>query len=164
MRFLRTVVACALLLGLATLAACSGSGSSSSASATQGGSSSGGNESNAASQSAAASASSGGGGTVDLNSLVDALKPPNSTQTTRTDANGGVFIGWESTDSVDSLKSFYEDAIPKTGMKIFSTSNTSGTYVWVFAVADGSTHGGSETITPSTSGGNGTTVVLTAKS
>ena len=161
MRFLRTLVACALLLGIGTLAACSGNGSSSSASASQGGSS-GGGESNSATQSAAASASSGGGG--DLNSLVDALKPPNSTQTSRTDANGGVFIGWESTDSVDSLKTFYEGAIPKTGMKIFSTSNTSGTYVWVFAEADGSSHGGSVTITPSTSGGVGTTVVLTATS
>jgi hypothetical protein len=159
MRFLRTLVACALLTGLATLAACSGSGSSSSASASQGGSSSGGDQSNAATQSAAASASSGGG---DLNVLVTALTPPNSTQISRTDASGGVYVAWESTDSADTLKSFFEKAIPDAGMKVISTTNAQGTFSWIFAKSDNSSNGGSVTVGPSSTGGSGSSVILAA--
>ena len=162
MRFLRTLVACALLTGLATLTACSGSGSSSSASASQGGSSSGGDQSNAATQSAAASASSGGGGGGDLNALVTALTPPNSTQISRTDASGGVYVAWESTDSADTLKSFFEKAIPDSGMKVISTTNAQGTFSWIFAKSDNSSNGGSVTVGPSSTGGSGSSVILAA--
>src|SRR5437762_10349432 len=96
MRSPRSLVACALLLALATLAACGGGGSSSNATASQGGSSTSGEQSSEATSSASASQSTGGG---DLGSLVDALKPPNSTQISRTDASGGVFVSWQSTDS-----------------------------------------------------------------
>ena len=159
MRSPRSLVACALLLALATLAACGGGGSSSNATASQGGSSTSGEQSSEATSSASASQSTGGG---DLGSLVDALKPPNSTQISRTDASGGVFVSWQSTDSADSLKGFYESAIPKTGMKIISTTSASGAFSWIFAETEGSSHGGSVTVGPSSDGGSGSTVVLTA--
>lgn len=162
MRIPRTLVACALFLAIATLAACGGSGSSASATSSLGGSSSGGQQSNQATQSAAASQGSGGGGGGDLNALADALKPPNANQISRTDAGGGVYIAWESTDSADSLKSFYEKAIPDSGMQVVTTTSAQGTFSWIFAKSAGSTYGGSVTVGPSTSGGSGSSVILAA--
>ena len=106
----------------------------------------------------------GGGGGADLEELVDKLTPPNSTESSRTSASGGIFVGWESTDSVDSLKSFYEGAIPGTGMQVISTSNASGTFSWVFAESESSSHGGSVLVAPSSTGGSGATVVVTVTS
>jgi hypothetical protein len=106
----------------------------------------------------------GGGGGGDLDELVDKLTPPNSTESSRVSQAGGIFVGWESTDSADSLKSFYEGAIPGTGMKILSTQNASGTYSWIFAESEGSSNGGSVVIAPSSTGGSGTTVVVTVTS
>jgi hypothetical protein len=103
----------------------------------------------------------GGGGGGDLDALIDDLTPPNSTQTMRTSASGGVFVAWDSTDSVDTLKGFYESAIPGTGMEIFSTSTAGGTYSWVFAESEGSSHGGSVTLGPASDGGSGASVIVT---
>ena len=115
----------------------------------------------AASTAASAAASQGGGAPGDIDGMIDALTPPNSTETNRTVASGGGFVSWESTDSVDSLKGFYESAIPATGMQIFSTTNASGTTSWLFAESEGSSRGGSVTIAPSSSGGSGASVVVT---
>ena len=106
----------------------------------------------------------GGGAGDDLDALVDQLTPPNSTESSRTSATGGIFVGWESTDSVDSLKSFYEGAIPATGMQIVTTQSASGTFSWIFAESEGSSHGGSVVVAPSTTGGSGATVVVTVTS
>ena len=53
----------------------------------------------------------GTGNDGDVEQLAADLVPPNSTETTRTVASGVVFAGYESTDSPDSLKSYYEGKI-----------------------------------------------------
>jgi hypothetical protein len=161
MRSVRSLLVGAVLMALTTLAACGGgTGASTAATPTQGtGASSAGEPTDQ--PGATPTENPGGGGVGDLASLIEKLTPPNSTQTSRTDASGGAFVSWESTDSVDSLKGFYESAIPSTGMQIFSSTNASGTFSWIFAESDGSTHGGSVTIAPSSSGGSGSTVLVT---
>jgi hypothetical protein len=104
----------------------------------------------------------GTGNDGDVEQLAADLVPPNSTETTRTVASGVVFAGYESTDSPDSLKSYYEGKIASAGMVIISTTSTSGTYGFIFAEDDqGSGFGGSIAIAPSSSGGSGSTVVVT---
>ena len=104
----------------------------------------------------------GNGNGGDVEQLAADLVPPNSTETTRTVASGVVFAGYESTDSPDSLKSYYEGKIASAGMVIISTTSTSGTYGFIFAEDDqGSGFGGSIAIAPSSSGGSGSTVVVT---
>jgi hypothetical protein len=161
MRSVRTLSVGALLLALTALAACGGgSASSAAATATQASGASSGGEPTDQAQATPTENPGGGGGGGDVNAAVDKLTPPNSTQISRTDASGAVLVSWESTDSVDSLKSFYEGAIPTTGMKIFSTTNANGSYNWIFAESEGSSHGGSVTVAPSTSGGSGSTVIV----
>jgi hypothetical protein len=111
---------------------------------------------------AEASKDDGNGNGGDVEELAADLVPPNSTETTRTVASGVVFAGYESTDSADSLKSYYEGKIASAGMVIISTTSTSGTYGFIFAEDDqGSGFGGSIAIAPSSSGGSGSTVVVT---
>ena len=102
--------------------------------------------------------SGGGVASGDLEALVDDLTPPNSTEVNRTTAEGIIFVIWESTDSTDSLRSFYEGAIDDTGMEVFSTTQASGAYSWLFAESEGSSFGGAVTVAPSSSGGSGSTV------
>lgn len=145
------------------MVACGSPGVSQSASGTQGASAS-------ASESTAASASeqdepssappTSGGDTGDLDSLVQKLKPPNATEISKTSAQGGAYVAWESTDSADSLKSFYEKAIKDAGMTVFSTTTTGGVLSWIFAKEEGSSFGGSVTVAPSTSGGSGSSVIV----
>lgn len=162
MRSVRSLFVGALLVSLTTLAACGGNqASSAAATATQGtggGESTGGQPTDQAQ--ATPTQNPGGGG--DLNALITALTPPNSTQVSKTEATGGVLISWTSTDSIDSLKSFYESAIPGTGMKIFSTTNAGGGYTWIFAETEGSSHGGSVSLAPNTDGSGGSAVVMSA--
>jgi hypothetical protein len=111
---------------------------------------------------AEASKDDGNGNGGDVEELAADLVPPNSTETTRTVASGVVFAGYESTDSADSLKSYYEGKIASAGMVIISTTSTSGTYGFIFAEDDqGSGFGGSIAIAPSSSGGSGSTVIVT---
>lgn len=143
----------ALALAL-VVAACGGnnasssSGGSGSSAAASSGSGSG------SSSAASAQASTGsGGGTSDLGPIVDALVPPNSSQTVRTDAADAVFVSYASTDSQDSLKSFYENAIKNAGMTIVSTTSTGDAVSWIFTKDGDSSFGGSVTVGP---GANGT--------
>ena len=161
MRSVRFLLVGAVILVLMTLAACGGTGGSAAATATENGGSTASSAGEPTDQPQETPEATQGGGTGgDVNDTVDKLTPPNSTQTSRTDAGGAVLVAWESTASVDSLKSFYEGAIPTTGMQIFSTTQASGGWNWVFAESSGSSHGGSVTIAPSTSGGSGTTVIV----
>jgi hypothetical protein len=165
MRSMRSLFVGALLLALTTLAACGGgTGASTGATPTQAAASSAGEPTDQPVTTPTENPGGGGGAGGDLNSLVEALTPPNSTQVSRTEAQGGVFISWTSTDSVDSLKSFYQGAIPATGMKIFSTTDASGATAWIFAETEGSSHGGSVTVAPSTDGTNTSAVILTVTS
>jgi hypothetical protein len=100
-----------------------------------------------------------GSGTGDLDELVDMLTPPNSTESTRTTAEGVVFVGWESTDSPESLEGFYENAIGDTGFSIISRTSAEGSFSWIFGMEDGSSDGGVVTVAPGPDG-TGSTVVI----
>ena len=81
--------------------------------------------------------------------IYDQLIPPNSTETTLTTAGGAIVGGYTTTDNIDSVISFYESAIPDTGMEIFSTTNAQGGTAWLFAESEGSAFGGSVSVFPS---------------
>ena len=102
----------------------------------------------------------GGSGSGDLDAVFEQLTPPNSTETSKTAAEGIIFAVFESTDSIDSLKSFYESAIPDSGLQIFSTTEAQGGYAWTIAESEGSSFGGAVSIYPSGSG-SGTAVSVT---
>src|SRR5690349_17647143 len=68
----------------------------------------------------------GGAAGADVDAVAKALVPPNSSEVTRTTANDTSFVVYSSTESVDSLKSFYEGVIPKAGMQIISTTTIQG--------------------------------------
>jgi hypothetical protein len=156
MRPTRTLLLSALILALPTLAACGGSpAATTQATATQG-ASTGGEPTEVAT---ATATENGGGG--DAEAVADDLVPPNSTEVQRTESSGVFFVIYSSTDSFDSLKSFYEGAIPSAGMKIISTTEQSGTIAWIFAKDEGSTFGGAVSITPDSAGGSGQTVSVT---
>ena len=147
------------------LAACSGG----SPAASKGDDNNGG-QSTAASAEASAEASTDDGGpgssqdsgpgSGDAEGVAADLEPPNSSQISQTNAQGTFWTVYESTDSPDSLKSFYENAIPQTGMQIFSTTNTQGTYSWIFAMEESSSFGGSVTVGPASDGGSGSSVIV----
>ena len=107
-----------------------------------------------------AAASTGGNG-IDVESVAAALVPPNSTEISNTTAEGISFVIYESTDSIDTLRAFYESAIPGAGMQIISTTPAGGNVGLVFAESDGSTFGGAVNIFPSSSGGGGSGVQVT---
>jgi hypothetical protein len=109
---------------------------------------------------ASAAASTGGGG-GDVESVAEALIPPNSTEVSNTTAEGISFVIYESTDSIESLQSHYEGAIPAAGMQIISTSEAGGNVSIVFAEDEGSTFGGAVSIFPSSSGSGGSGVQVT---
>jgi hypothetical protein len=100
----------------------------------------------------------GNGSSGDLEGLLSDLTPPNSSQIQRTEAEGVIFVIWESTDSPESLADFYTDAIEGTGMEIYSTTTAEGSYSWLFAESESSDFGGAVTLVPSSSGGSGSTI------
>ena len=102
---------------------------------------------------------SGNGG--DVESVAEALIPPNSTEISKTSQEGIWFAIYESTDSIESLQNHYEAAIPGAGMQIISTSNAGGNVSLVFAEDGASTFGGAVSIFPSSSGGDGSGVQVT---
>ena len=102
----------------------------------------------------------GGSGSTDLDAVFEQLTPPNASETSKTAADGIIFAVFESSDSIDSLKSFYEGAIPASGLQIFSTTEAQGGYAWTIAESEGSSFGGAISIYPSGSG-SGTAVSVT---
>lgn len=131
-----------------------------------------GNGGQSAEASAEASTDDGGPGSSqdngpasgDVEQVAADLEPPNSSRTSQTNAEGTVWSTYDSTDSVDSLKSFYDNAIPGTGMQVFSTTNSAGTYSWLFAESDSSSFGGSVTVGPASDGGDGAVVIVIVSS
>lgn len=120
-------------------------------------------QSDAPEPTAAATAGTGGGGGTgsgDLDAVFETLTPPNSTETTKTAAEGIIFAIFESTDSIDSLRSYYEGAIADAGLQIFSTTEAQGGYAWTIAESEGSSFGGAISIYPSGTG-SGTAVSVT---
>lgn len=101
----------------------------------------------------------GGGGNFDAETVANALVPPNSKEVTRTTTDDYWFVMYESTDSIDSLKSFYEGAIARTGLKIISTTTVNDGVSWAIANDDSGSFGGAVQIFPS---GDGKTAVQVA--
>ena len=157
MRWARALV---LPLLVFVLVACGSSGASS-----NGNGNGNGNGSSDAGEPTATTAASedggggGGGGGGDVEQIAEQLVPPNSSETSRTTANGVIFVTYTSTDSPETLKGFYEDAIPRTGWNIYSTTTVSGSYSWIFAESEGSSNGGVVSVAPD-SDGSGSAVVI----
>jgi hypothetical protein len=106
--------------------------------------------------------SGNGGSTTDLEGLARALVPPNSNEAFKTSAEGAIIVAYESTDSFDSIRSFYEKAIAGTGLAVLATTEAGGGVSWIFGVDDANSgFGGSVTIAPSGSGSGGTSVSIT---
>jgi hypothetical protein len=101
----------------------------------------------------------GNGSSTDLDQLAEDLTPPNSSETSRTTAGEVIFVTFESSDSPDSLRDFYEDAIADTGLEVFSTTSAEGSYSWIFAESEGSSTGGVVTVVPSGTGSGSTVAV-----
>ena len=166
----RIAIATVLLAGL--VAACGSSA------ATGPGSTSGeavgsttGSDQAAASQPVAASSDTGGdtsgggtgagtGSSFDIEGVVKALVPPNSAEITKTTATDTWFVMYETTESIDSLKSFYEGAIPKTGLRVISTTTVNGGISWAISNDDNGTFGGAVNVYPSSDGKNAVQVVV----
>jgi hypothetical protein len=91
----------------------------------------------------------GGGAGLDVEAVANKLIPPHSTEVTKTTAEDTWFAVYESTDSIDSLKSFYQDAIAKAGLRIFSTTTVSGGVSYVIATDESGSFGGAVNIYPS---------------
>lgn len=98
----------------------------------------------------------GGGSGTDVEAVAKALVPPNSSEVTKTTAQDTSFAIYVSTDSLDSLKSFYEGAIPRAGMQILSTTTSNGGIAWVIATDAGGSFGGAVSVFPT---GDGKTTV-----
>ena len=169
MRPTRTVLLSSLLLSVlvAAMTACGGSSTASSdaaASASLSTESTGGEPSEPASASASAATSDGGGAvTADLDQLIDALTPPNANQTSRFDVEGGVTISYDSTSSLDDLRSHYEDKVADLGFEVITSGEQSGAFSMVFGDPSGATDaGGSVAIAPGTSGSGSTVIVILA--
>ena len=155
MRLTRALSLAALMV---LVVACGGGGPAASLSSTESEQSTSADPSTAASEDVTETPAGNGG---DVESLAAALVPPNSTEVSNTSAEGISFIIYESTDSVESLQSFYESAIPAAGMEIISTTTTGGNVGLVFAESEGSLFGGAVNIFPSSTGGGGSGVQVT---
>ena len=101
--------------------------------------------------------SGGGNAEGDVDEMIGRLEPPNATEVSRFSSSDGVVIGWESSDSVDSVKGFYDDAIAEAGLNVYGTTDVQETHSWVIAEESGNGFNGSVTIGPSSSG-SGTSV------
>ena len=82
-----------------------------------------------------------------------------STEVSKTTTDTYWYVLYESTDSPDGLKGYYEDLIPKTGMKIISTTSASGAYVVGHRARRVGAFGGSVTVGPSGSGSGSSVIV-----
>lgn len=101
-----------------------------------------------------------GGDPGDLEQLANDLEPPNATETTRMNANEALIVAWTSTDSVDSLESFYDDKIDQLGINLIGKSSAQGGHTWVIGNEDGSGPQGGVTVAEDGSGGTAISVTL----
>lgn len=161
MRWTRALVLVAILV---LMAACGGGGPAESA----GGDGNGNGDGTSQSEPAEASAApppddgngNGGGPAGDLEELLDALEPPNSTEVSRTSAENFLFVIFSSTDSAESLADFYENAIADAGYDTITRSETQGTYSWIFGDDANANAAGVVGVGPTTDGGPGAAVSI----
>lgn len=101
----------------------------------------------------------GGGGDRDVEAAFDALTPPNAEEVSKTNAGGVIFAAFNTSDSLDSLTSFYQDAFNDLGLQIISTTEASGGITWLVGTDEtASTFGGAVSVFPAVDGGDGNTV------
>jgi hypothetical protein len=98
---------------------------------------------------------SGGADADSLEDLADELAPPNSSETARFAAAEGISVGYESRDSVDSLKDYYDGKIEDLGLAVAGTMDTGDLHTWIIEDTDKGVAGGIS-VGPS---GTGTTIV-----
>lgn len=96
----------------------------------------------------------GGGSQGDVEQLAEQLKPPNSTESSRFTTAEGISVGYGSTDSTDSLKSYYEGKFDDLGINLIGTSSASGSHTFVIGDADGSGIQGGVSVIDDGSGGS----------
>ena len=127
MRSTRFLLLSVLAVLVIALAACGGGPAT--ATADQ---STGGEPSTAANESepAAETPDDGGPGSsvTDVDGMIEALTPPNSTQISRTDAGPSSIVAWESTDTVGDLKSYYVQKIAELNLTVLTTTEAANTY------------------------------------
>lgn len=104
-------------------------------------------------------AGDGGASAEEAARVGEALVPPNSTEVSKTTTDTYWYVLYESTDSPETLKGWYENEIPKTGMKIISTTSAGGSYVWSIARDESGSFGGGVTVGPS-GNGSGSSVIV----
>jgi len=87
----------------------------------------------------------------DLEALADDLEPPGADETVRFSADDGVIVSWETDESLDDLKGFYEDKFNDLDLHIQGTITSGDTTTWVFGDEDGSGFQGGVVIAPGSS-------------
>jgi len=98
----------------------------------------------------------GGAPEGDVEQLVADLEPPNSSGIlSRSTADGIIYISWETSESLDDLQGFYEDAIADAGYTVSSRGSAGVSYEWIFGPEGGSDFRGVVTVSP----GNGGSIV-----
>ena len=103
----------------------------------------------------------GGGSAGDADAAFEVLTPPNAEQVTKTSAEGVIFAVFTSTDSIDSLTSFYRDAFDELNLQILTTTEASGSISWIVGTDDtASEFGGVVSLVPPAEGGSGTSVSI----
>ena len=130
MRSTRFLLLSVLAVLAIALAACGGGASATADQSTGGEPSTAANESEPASETPAETPDDGGPGSsvTDVDSMIEALTPPNSTQISRTDAGPSSTVAWESTDTVGDLKSYYVQKIAEQNLIVLTTTEAANTY------------------------------------
>ena len=101
-----------------------------------------------------------GSGSLDLDRVFEILTPDNATELSKTSASGIIFAAWDSDESFDSLRSFYENAIDEAGLQIISTTEAQGGIAWAIAENEEGSFGGTVSLFPA-SDGSGTQISVT---
>jgi len=142
------------------LAACGGSSPGASTDDGNGGQSAAASaEASAAESDAGPGASNGGLSGSDLEQVAQRLVPPNSSETSKTTASGVIFVTYDSSDSPDTLKSFYENAISQLGWYTFSTTSAGGAYSWIIGETEAGDAAGSITVGPGANDGSSSVLI-----
>lgn len=157
----RTLSLVVLLSLLAVLSACGGSsGDSGSQESDDGGSGASQAEETQPATDDGDGGDDGSTGSFDLDRAFEALTPPNADELTKTTADGIIFAAWDTDESFDSLRSFYEDAMDDLGLEVVTTTEAQGGIAWAATDGDDSGVGATISIFPA-SDGSGTQVSVT---
>jgi hypothetical protein len=102
-----------------------------------------------------------GGSAGDADAAYERLTPPNAEQISKTTAGNLVIGAFTSTDSIDGLTSFYEDAFNDLGLQILTTTEASGGISWFVGTDENASEfGGVISVIPNQDGSEGTTISI----